>query len=45
MTAVHCGMLEKRGYVINLWEFMKISLPFTFIAVTVGWLLLQIIWL
>ncbi|MDD1658169.1 MAG: hypothetical protein LUQ41_06915 [Methanomicrobiales archaeon] len=44
-NVIACGMLEKRDSTINLWEFMKISVPFSVIAVTVGWLLLQLIWL
>jgi len=44
-NVIACGILEKRGYKIDLWEYMKISLPFTVIATAVGHLLLQLIWL
>jgi Na+/H+ antiporter NhaD/arsenite permease-like protein len=40
-----CGMLEKRGYRIDLWEYMKISLPFSVAAVLSVHLLLQLFWL
>ena len=40
-----CGMLEKRGYKINLRDYLKISLPFSLIAVAVCHVLLQILWL
>ncbi|MEM2583105.1 MAG: SLC13 family permease [Candidatus Thermoplasmatota archaeon] len=40
-----CGILEKNGYKIKLKEYLKISLPFTLIAVAVSHLFLQIIWL
>lgn len=39
-----CGMLEKRGYEINLWKYMKIAIPFTLTAVLVTQLLVQIFW-
>jgi Na+/H+ antiporter NhaD/arsenite permease-like protein len=44
-NVIACGMLEKRGYTIDLWEYMKISVPFSIIAVAVAHLLLQLIWL
>lgn len=40
-----CGMLEKRGYRINLWEYMKISLPFSVAAVLAVHILIQLLWL
>jgi len=40
-----CGMLEKRGYRIDLWEFMKISIPFSVAAVLSVHLLIQWLWL
>jgi len=40
-----CGMLEKRGYKINLKEYLRISLPFSIIAVIVCHILLQLLWL
>lgn len=40
-----CGMLEKRGYKIKLKEYMKISLPFTVVAVLVAHVLLQLLWM
>jgi len=39
-----CGILEKEGYKIKTKDYMKISLPFTIIAVLVCHLLLQILW-
>lgn len=39
-----CGMLEKRGYKIDLWKYMKIAVPFSCIAVLVAMLLVQIFW-
>ncbi len=40
-----CGMLEKRGYRIDLWSYMKISLPFSIAAVLPVHLLIQWLWL
>ncbi len=40
-----CGMLEKRGYKIKLKDYMKISLPFSVIAVLVAHVLLQFLWM
>jgi len=40
-----CGMLEKRGYRIDLWQYMKISIPFSVAAVLAVHLLLQWLWL
>jgi Na+/H+ antiporter NhaD/arsenite permease-like protein len=39
-----CGMLEKRGYKIELGKYLKIALPFSCIAVLVAMLLVQIFW-
>ncbi len=40
-----CGMLEKRGYRIDLWDYMKISVPFSIAAVLPVHLLIQWLWL
>jgi len=40
-----CGMLEKRGYRIDLWEYMKISIPFSVAAVLSTHILIQWLWL
>jgi Na+/H+ antiporter NhaD/arsenite permease-like protein len=40
-----CGILEKRGYRINLWQYMKISLPFSVAAVLSVHMLIQWLWL
>ena len=40
-----CGMLEKRGYRIDLMKYMVISVPFSVAATAVPHLLLQLIWL
>ena len=40
-----CGMLEKRGYKIELVKYMALSVPFSVGAVAVPHLLLQLIWL
>ncbi|MBC7080860.1 MAG: hypothetical protein H5T44_01190 [Thermoplasmatales archaeon] len=40
-----CGILEKNGYKIKLKEYLKISLPFTIVAVATSHLLLQLFWL
>jgi len=40
-----CGMLEKRGYKIELVKFMALSVPFSVVAAAVPHLLLQLIWL
>jgi Na+/H+ antiporter NhaD/arsenite permease-like protein len=40
-----CGMLEKRGYKINLKDYLRISLPFSISAVVVCHILLQLLWL
>ena len=40
-----CGMLEKRGYKIRLGEYLKISIPFSCIAVLVVQILLMLVWM
>ena len=40
-----CSMLEKQGCKIRLKEYVKISLPFTIIAVLVAHIALQLLWL
>ncbi|MBS3919704.1 MAG: TRAP transporter large permease subunit [Deltaproteobacteria bacterium] len=40
-----CGMLEKRGYKIRLGEYMKISIPFSCVAVLVAQILLVLLWM
>ncbi|MFH1123111.1 MAG: SLC13 family permease [Pseudomonadota bacterium] len=39
-----CGMLEKRGYKIELGRYMKISIPFSCVAVLVAMIFLHIFW-
>ncbi|MDP2647605.1 MAG: SLC13 family permease [Desulfobacterales bacterium] len=39
-----CGMLEKRGYKINLGTYMKISIPFSCLAVLAVMILIQVFW-
>jgi len=40
-----CGVLEKHGYKVNLFEYMKISVPFSVAAVLTAHILIQIIWI
>ncbi len=40
-----CGMLEKRGYAIELGKYMKISIPFSLAAVVVTQILVMIVWM
>jgi Na+/H+ antiporter NhaD/arsenite permease-like protein len=40
-----CGMLEQRGYRIDLGRYLKISVPFSLAAVAAAHILLQWIWL
>jgi len=40
-----CGMLEKRGCKVRLKDYLKISMPFSIIAVIVCHVLLQLLWL
>jgi len=39
------GILEKHGYKVKLKEYMKISVPFSLVAVLVSHVLLQLLWL
>lgn len=38
------GILRKNGHEVKAWDFMKISIPFTLAAVTVGYVLIWVIW-
>lgn len=38
------GLLKKEGYNVTTKEFMRISVPFTLVAVTVGYILIWFIW-
>lgn len=38
------GILRKNGHEVKAWDFMKISIPFTLSAVTVGYLLIWLIY-
>jgi len=38
------GILRKDGYEVSAWDFMKISIPFTLVAVTVGYVMIWFIW-
>jgi Na+/H+ antiporter NhaD/arsenite permease-like protein len=38
------GILRKQGYEVKAGEFMKISVPFTLVAVTTGYVLIWLIW-
>jgi Na+/H+ antiporter NhaD/arsenite permease-like protein len=40
-----CGILEKQGYKIRLWEYLKIGVPFSVAAVATAHILLHILWL
>ena len=39
------GILRKEGYTVSNTEFMKYGVPFTLIAVTVGYVLLWLVWM
>jgi len=39
------GILEKHGYKIKLKDYLKISVPFSIIAVLVSHILLQLLWM
>ena len=41
---VVCGLLKKEGYPVKFNEFMKIGIPFTFVAVTAAYLFVWFIW-
>lgn len=38
------GILQKDGYEVKAWDFMKIGIPFTLAAVTVGYVIIWLIW-
>ena len=38
------GILRKKGYAVKTGDFMKIGVPFTLCAVTVGYVLLWLLW-
>ena len=38
------GILRKDGYEVKAAEFMKIGIPFTLVAVTVGYVLIWVLW-
>ncbi len=38
------GILRKDGHEVHVWQFMKMSIPFTLAAVTVGYVLVWLIW-
>ena len=38
------GILRKDGYEVSAWDFMKISVPFTLVAVTVGYVMIWFVW-
>jgi Na+/H+ antiporter NhaD/arsenite permease-like protein len=40
-----CGILEKQGHTVRTLDFMKLSVPFTLIAVAATHLLLWLVWL
>lgn len=42
ITAI--GILRKDGHEVNAKQFMRISVPFTLVAVTVGYIMLWLIW-
>ncbi len=38
------GILRKEGHDVSAWTFMKMSIPYTLVAVTVGYVLIWFIW-
>lgn len=38
------GILRKNGHEVKAWDFMKISVPFTLAAVSVGYVLIWVVW-
>lgn len=40
-----CGLLEKHGYKVKLKEYLKISVPFSVIAVLAAHIALQLLWM
>lgn len=43
VTAVR--ILEKRGYQVSFWDFIRISIPFNTVSVITGWILYEIFWI
>jgi len=41
---VACGLLKKEGYKVSFKEFIKIGLPFTFVAVGAAYLFIWFVW-
>lgn len=41
---VACSLLKKEGYEVSFKDFVKIGLPFTMTAVTVGYLFVWLVW-
>jgi Na+/H+ antiporter NhaD/arsenite permease-like protein len=41
---VACGLLKKEGYPVKFTHFMKIGIPFTFVAVIAAYLFIWFIW-
>jgi Na+/H+ antiporter NhaD/arsenite permease-like protein len=39
------GLLRKEGHEVKAWQFMKISVPFTLVAVVTGYVLIWVIWM
>lgn len=40
-----CGILRKEGHTVSAGEFMRMSVPFTLIAVTVGYILIWVLYI
>jgi Na+/H+ antiporter NhaD/arsenite permease-like protein len=41
---VGCGLLKKEGYHVKFWDFVKIGLPFTLVAVSAAYLFIWFVW-
>ena len=41
---VACGLLKKEGYKVSFKDFMKVGIPFTFVAVFIAYLFIWFIW-
>jgi len=41
---VACGLLKKEGYKVTFRDFMKIGVPFTFVAVLTAYLFVWFVW-
>ncbi|MFH0947853.1 MAG: SLC13 family permease [Elusimicrobiota bacterium] len=41
---VACGILKKEGYTVKFFDFVKIGLPFTLVAVFTSYLFVWFIW-